>query len=78
MGAGGRASQRLAGEASTEKRRTISKTSSVPSFRTGALASQGFDLFDQRLELRLRPPLAGVAPGEAPFEDGCILVLDLD
>ena len=41
-------------------------------------AAPDFDLFDQRLELRLRPPWAGVAPGEAPREDGCILVLNLD
>jgi len=39
-------------------------------------AAQDFDLFDQRLELRLHPSWAGVAPGEAPREDGCILVLD--
>jgi len=37
-------------------------------------AAPDFDLFDQRLELRLRPPWAGVAPRE----DGSILVLDLD
>ena len=37
-------------------------------------AAPDFDLFDQRLELRLRPPWAG----EAPREDGSILVLDLD
>ena len=35
-------------------------------------AAPDFDLFDQRLELRLRPPWAG----EAPRKDGCILVLD--